>query len=134
MEDKLKNNLKLEELRAIKKILLENQPIMKDILKTVSSDKNREVITELNKNALVEESEGYIDPLFSDAVEFAMKLGKISVSLLQRKFKLGYARASRLIDKMEDYKIVSEYKATRSREVLISKKEWEKIKEEKLKI
>lgn len=134
MEDKFENDLKLEELRAIKKILLENQAIMKNILKVVSSDKNRQSIGELSENALAEEAEENIDPLFSDAVELTIELGKISASLLQRKFKLGYARASRLIDKMEDYKIISEYKATRSREVLISKREWEKIKEEKLKI
>lgn len=134
MEEKFVEDLELEELKAIKKILLENQTIMKDILKAVSSDKNRKVISKSNEKALVEESEEYIDPLFSDAVEFAMKLGKISASLLQRKFKLGYARASRLIDKMEENKIISEYQVTKPREILISKKEWEKIKEERLKI
>lgn len=134
MKEKCVEEIKLKELREIKKILLENQTIMKDILKAVDSEKNRATINKQNENCLAKEVEEYVDPLFCDAVEFAIESGKISASLLQRKFKLGYARATRFIDKMEDNEIISGYQGSKPREVLISKKDWKKIKEEKLKI
>jgi S-DNA-T family DNA segregation ATPase FtsK/SpoIIIE len=46
------------------------------------------------------------DPLFNDAVEIVRKEGRASVSMLQRRLRIGYTRASRLVDTMEDKKIV----------------------------
>jgi DNA segregation ATPase FtsK/SpoIIIE, S-DNA-T family len=47
-----------------------------------------------------------VDPLFNDAVEIVRKEGRASVSMLQRRLRIGYTRASRLVDTMEDKKIV----------------------------
>ena len=58
------------------------------------------------------------DPLYSDAVEFVVSTGKASASLLQRKFKIGYNRAARLIDELEDRGIVGPQQGSKPREVL----------------
>jgi S-DNA-T family DNA segregation ATPase FtsK/SpoIIIE len=59
------------------------------------------------------------DPLFNDAVEIVRKEGKGSVSMLQRRLRIGYTRASRIMDMMEDRKIVGPPEgATQMRQVL----------------
>ena len=59
------------------------------------------------------------DPLFNDAVEIVRKEGKGSVSMLQRRLRIGYTRASRIMDMMEDRKIVGQPEgATQMRQVL----------------
>ena len=59
------------------------------------------------------------DPIFNEAVEFAVRTGKISASLLQRKFRLGYNRAARLIDIMEEKGIIGPQNGSKPREVLV---------------
>ena len=58
------------------------------------------------------------DPLYNDALEFVVSTGKASASLLQRKFKIGYNRAARLIDELEDRGIVGPQQGSKPREVL----------------
>jgi S-DNA-T family DNA segregation ATPase FtsK/SpoIIIE len=53
-----------------------------------------------------EEEEG--DPLFSEAVDLVRRQGRCSVSMLQRRLRIGYTRAARLVDVMEEKGIVSE--------------------------
>lgn len=60
------------------------------------------------------------DELYEEAVEFVLEYNGASASLLQRKFKIGYNRAARLIDMMEDNGIVSGQNGSKQREVLIS--------------
>ncbi len=60
------------------------------------------------------------DPMLRPAIEIAIDSGTISTSMLQRRLKLGYARAARLIDKMEQLGIVSEFAGSKPRTVLIS--------------
>ena len=64
------------------------------------------------------------DPLFLSAVEIALSEGKISTSLIQRKLSIGYGKAARFIDAMEDMGVVSEFSGTKPREVLITKEQW----------
>ncbi len=59
------------------------------------------------------------DPLLNEAIEFAVKTGKISASLLQRKFRLGYNRAARMIDLMEEKGIIGPQNGSKPREVLV---------------
>jgi S-DNA-T family DNA segregation ATPase FtsK/SpoIIIE len=63
------------------------------------------------------------DDLFEDAVNLVVNQGSASVSMLQRRFRIGYTRAARLIDMMEDKGIVGPYEGSKPREVLISKEE-----------
>lgn len=63
------------------------------------------------------------DPLFMEIVDFAIQTGKISASLLQRKFRLGFNRAARIMDMMEERGIVGPQEGSKPREVLITNKE-----------
>jgi S-DNA-T family DNA segregation ATPase FtsK/SpoIIIE len=67
------------------------------------------------------------DDLFWDAVRVFVETRKASVSLLQRKLRVGYARAARLVDIMEDRGIISEPDANRKREILIDEEQLEKL-------
>ncbi|PTQ55915.1 MAG: Cell division protein FtsK [Candidatus Carbobacillus altaicus] len=59
------------------------------------------------------------DPLFERAVEIVLDQGSASASLLQRRLSIGYARAARLIDMMEEQGIVGPYEGSKPRKVLI---------------
>ncbi len=70
-------------------------------------------------------SEGYYnDRQFLDAVDVAIKMGKISVSGLQRKLSIGFQKAGRYVDMMEDLGIVGEANGSKPRDVLITRDEW----------
>ena len=60
------------------------------------------------------------DPIYNEVVEFVITTGKASASLLQRKFKLGYNRAARLIDLLEERGIIGPQNGSKPREVLVS--------------
>ena len=60
------------------------------------------------------------DPLYGEIVEFVIKNGKASASLLQRRFKLGYNRAARIIDLLEERGIIGPQNGSKPREVLVS--------------
>ena len=69
--------------------------------------------------------EGYLnDRQFLDAVEVAVNTRKISTSLIQRKLSIGYGKAAKFIDIMEDMGIVGESNGSRPREVLLTPDEW----------
>jgi S-DNA-T family DNA segregation ATPase FtsK/SpoIIIE len=68
------------------------------------------------------------DPLFEKAVEVILETKRGSVSLLQRRLTIGYARASRLIEQMGEYGIIGEYKGSQAREVQITLEDWEAMK------
>jgi len=65
------------------------------------------------------------DPLLEEAIRFVVKEQEASVSMLQRRFRIGHARAGTLIDEMEQRGIVSEHLGSKPREVLISQDEFE---------
>jgi S-DNA-T family DNA segregation ATPase FtsK/SpoIIIE len=67
---------------------------------------------------------GDIDEFFEEAVIFIMEKGKASTSMLQRQFRIGYNRASRIMDTLEDMNIVGEEEGSKSRKVLMSLNEW----------
>lgn len=63
-------------------------------------------------------ADGYDDPMYNEVVEFAMMTGKISASLIQRKFRFGFNRAARMIDLLEARGIVGPQNGSKPREVL----------------
>ena len=68
-----------------------------------------------------ESKEEYDDPLYNDIVDFAMEFGKISASLIQRKYRIGYNRAARIIDLLEERGIIGPQNGSKPREVLVKK-------------
>lgn len=68
------------------------------------------------------------DELFDEAVQFVIDEQRASTSLLQRRFRIGYNRAARLIDAMYDSGIISASKGSRPRDVLVTPSQWEKNK------
>lgn len=73
-------------------------------------------------------SDGSVDELLEDAIDMVLTDGQASISMLQRRLKVGYARAGRLIDDMASRGIVSKSLGSKPREVLISREEYERIK------
>jgi len=67
--------------------------------------------------------------LFEQAVEYAIQDGQISTSTLQRRLKIGYARAGRLTDEMEERGIVAAKDGSKPRKCLITREEWEEMKQ-----
>ena len=74
-------------------------------------------------------SSGPKDELFDDAVRIVLESGRGSVSLLQRRLMIGYARSSRLIEQMADAGVVGTYKGSQAREITLTLEEWEKRSE-----
>ena len=70
------------------------------------------------------ESEG-CDELLPAAVDVFLETGQASVSMLQRRLKLGYARAARVVDEMEELGIVGPFEGSKPRQLLITREEWE---------
>lgn len=79
---------------------------------------------------LIENSLEDIDPLYNDVLDYVISTGKVSASMLQRKFYLGYNRAARLIDLLEEQGVISSQNGSQPREVLINNKEGHIIPEE----
>ena len=64
------------------------------------------------------------DPMFKQAVDVVIDAGQASTSLLQRRCKLGYARAARIMDEMEQKGVIGPYEGAKPRAVLISRQQW----------
>mgnify|MGYP001852410657 FL=1 len=75
-----------------------------------------------------EEEQDDADELLDDAINLVMDMGQASASMLQRKFKIGYSRAGRIVDQMEARGLISGYDGSKPRQVLISKEEWKELK------
>ncbi len=74
-------------------------------------------------SAPTEVSDDY-DELLPAAIEVVLETGQASVSMLQRRLKLGYARAARLVDQMEEKGVVGPFEGSKPRQLLITKEQW----------
>ena len=77
---------------------------------------------------IAEDKDDDSDEFLPEAIETVIEIGTASASLIQRKFKVGYARAARIIDQMEERGIISGYQGSKPREVLMSKERWAELK------
>ena len=107
-----------DEIKRIIDYTVEQQKAEYDdnLLNLESIDKN---ISD-NKNYKEENSTDDDDPLYNDIVKFVIETQKASASLLQRKFKLGYNRAARIIDLLEERGVIGPANGSKPREVLVS--------------
>ena len=76
---------------------------------------------EKGATTMLESKDDYEEPLYNEIVDFVIEQGKASASLLQRRFRLGYNRAARCIDLLEDRGIVGPQNGSKPREVLVKK-------------
>lgn len=77
-------------------------------------------IEKQQKTGVPEDAANDDDPVLDEAIKVVVELGQASTSLLQRKLKLGYARAARIIDQMEERGIIGGYEGAKPRQVLIT--------------
>ena len=70
-------------------------------------------------------SEG--DELLPAAVDVVLETGQASASMLQRRLKLGYSRAARLVDQMEERRIVGPFEGSKPRQLLITRAQWQEM-------
>ena len=80
---------------------------------------------------LAEESAGNdddTDPLLKDAIDVVVETGQASTSFIQRRFKVGYARAGRIIDQMEERGVISGYQGSKPRQVLMTVEKLQELK------
>lgn len=68
------------------------------------------------------------DPFLMDAIQTVVETGQASTSFIQRRFKVGYARAGRIIDQMEERGVISGYQGSKPREVLMTLDRWNELK------
>ena len=110
----------------------EIESIVGYIKKSQEANYSSDIAEEIEKNA-VEEKKGSgavtpdaddVDPIMSEAIKFVVDSGQASTSMLQRRLRLGYARAGRLIDQMEQMGIVGPADGSKPRQVLITYQQW----------
>lgn len=108
--------------------------IVEFVKKTKSLDYDENVLEEIERNAANEAGKnsdsgengdnGPGDPMMDEAIRCVVEAGQASTSLLQRRLRLGYARAGRLIDEMEQMGIVGPHEGSKPRQVLMTYAQW----------
>ena len=102
-----------------------NQQIMDDIERKAAQTGNKTVTaSDPEPNA----DESSYDELLPAAVDVILETNQASASMLQRRLKLGYSRASRIIDQMAELGLVGPYNGSKPREVVITKEKWETMR------
>ena len=74
-----------------------------------------------------EGEDGDYDELLPQAIDVVLEVGQASVSMLQRRLKLGYGRAARLVDQMEEKGVVGPFEGSKPRQLLITKDQWQEM-------
>ena len=96
-----------------------NEDIIESIENANKSDKDLEAESREDDDT---------DPLLMEAIDVVVETGQASTSFIQRRFKVGYARAGRIIDQMEERGVISGYQGSKPREVLLSKERLAELK------
>ncbi|MBO4938321.1 MAG: DNA translocase FtsK [Oscillospiraceae bacterium] len=119
------------EVEAVANYVKENyianydQSVMEEIeKKSVQTGKKAASAADPEPNA--DELDG--DEMLPAAVDVILETGQASVSMLQRRLKLGYARAARIVDEMEEKGIVGPFQGSKPRAILITKEQWQSMK------
>ncbi len=108
----------------------EIESVVNFVKKAQETGYDQNIAEEIEKNAVAEKDSGDsgvngdTDPMMPEAVKCVVEAGQASTSLLQRRLRLGYARAGRLIDEMEQMGIVGPHEGSKPRQVLITYQQW----------
>ena len=100
-----------------------NQQVLEEIEKKAQQTGSKKPATASDPDPSDEELEG--DEMLPAAVDVILETGQASVSMLQRRLKLGYARAARIVDEMEEKGIVGPFQGSKPRAILITKEQWQ---------
>jgi S-DNA-T family DNA segregation ATPase FtsK/SpoIIIE len=95
-----------------------------DYSESIAEEIDRNAAEEKDKSGGADTADGDTDPMMSEAIKCVVDNGQASTSLLQRRLRLGYARAGRLIDQMEQMGIVGPHEGSKPRQVLITYQQW----------
>ncbi len=109
----------------------EVEKVVEFVKKSGSTDYSDDIMVEIERQAAVEKHKSTglpedapdADPMLEEAIKVVVENGQASTSLLQRKLKLGYARAARIVDEMEERGVVGPYEGSKPRKVLITKEQ-----------
>ncbi|WP_253290764.1 DNA translocase FtsK [Pseudoflavonifractor sp. MSJ-37] len=117
--------------------------VVEFVKRSGTADYDEEVLHQIEQNAAAKDKSGKnsggadmpddsdseeYDELLPNAIEVVVESGMASVSMLQRRLKLGYSRAARLVDQMEEKGVVGPFEGSKPRQVLISKAQWQEMK------
>ena len=117
------------EVEAVAEYVKENyvsdydQSVLDEIEKKAQQTGSKKPASVSDPDPSDEELEG--DEMLPAAVDVILETGQASVSMLQRRLKLGYARAARIVDEMEEKGIVGPFQGSKPRAILITKEQWE---------
>ncbi|MCI6363079.1 DNA translocase FtsK, partial [Intestinimonas butyriciproducens] len=114
--------------------------VVEFIKRQSTAEYDEEVIHEIEQHAAEKDKQGKgvggsapeevgndYDELLPAAIEVVVETGQASVSMLQRRLKLGYSRAARLVDQMEEKGIVGPFEGSKPRQLLITKEQWQEM-------
>ncbi len=109
----------------------EIEKIIEFIKQNKAVEYDQDVLDEIERSAIPEgnkggsdEPDGDKDPMMEEAIRCVVEAGQASTSMLQRRFRVGYARAGRLIDEMEQMGVVGPHEGSKPRQVLMSYQQW----------
>lgn len=94
-----------------------------DIIETIENSQKTD-----KEVAMEKDDDDETDPFLMDAIQTVVETGQASTSFIQRRFKVGYARAGRIIDQMEERGVISGYQGSKPREVLMTPERLEELK------
>ena len=120
------------EVEAVANYVKENfstdydQGVMEEIERKAAQSGNGGKATASDPEPNADELGG--DEMLPAAVDVILETGQASVSMLQRRLKLGYARAARIVDEMEEKGIVGPFQGSKPRTILITKEQWDSMK------
>ena len=118
----------------------EIEDVVSYVKETGEANYSQEVIAQIEQSVQEKENKGSKgtsaaadtessdeDELLPAAVDVVLKTGQASVSMLQRRLKLGYSRAARLVDQMEERGIVGPFEGSKPRQLLITRAQWDEM-------
>lgn len=97
-----------------------DQEVIEEIERKAMQTGNKSGAADVEPNS----DETAYDELLPAAVDVFLEIGQASVSMLQRRLKLGYSRAARIVDQMEEQGIVGPFQGSKPREILVTKEQW----------
>lgn len=114
----------------------EIESVIDFVKKSKDQEYDSNVMDEIEKNAVIDakdknknsDSDEGEDPMINEAIDCIMEFGQASTSFLQRKLRLGYARAGRIMDQLESRGVVGPSNGAKPRQILLSQQRWQEQK------